>query len=222
MKNVIKISIVLFLMILTSASFAQTFGIKTGFTLSDMVIKIDGENLGEEFKMKPGFHVGGTVDFGISDVFSIETGLTFITKGTRWKESESYMGEDYETSLNINLYYLDIPVTAKVSIPAGNTKIYLEAGPYLGIGLVGNTVTKMSYNGETEKEKETIEWGEDDFLKRLDYGLRFGAGVVVNSFLIGASYDLGLANISSYTDEGSKIQNRVLSFSVGYRFNRNK
>lgn len=73
---------------------------------------------------------------------------------------------------------------------------------------------------ETETEEEDIKWGSDyesDF-KRLDFGLTMGAGVEINSIQIGLTYGLGLANISPSTDNGSKINNRVLGLSVGYKF----
>ncbi len=44
--------------------------------------------------------------------------------------------------------------------------------------------------------------------------LTFGAGIEINAIQIGISYDLGLANISIYNDNGHKVNNRVLKFSV--------
>ena len=70
-------------------------------------------------------------------------------------------------------------------------------------------------------EEEDIKWGSDedeDDLKRLEMGATFGAGLEFGSFLIGANYDLGLSNISSYQDGGATSKNRVIRFSVGYRF----
>ena len=70
-------------------------------------------------------------------------------------------------------------------------------------------------------QEEDVEWGSDkekDDLKRLDFGLTMGGGVEINSIQIGLTYALGLANISSYTDYGTKINNRVLGLSVGYKF----
>jgi hypothetical protein len=50
--------------------------------------------------------------------------------------------------------------------------------------------------------------------------LTFGAGVEINSVLIGLNYSLGLGNISPNTDNGNMINNRVLGLSVGYKFSR--
>jgi hypothetical protein len=53
--------------------------------------------------------------------------------------------------------------------------------------------------------------------RRFDSGLTFGGGVEIKSFLIGISYDLGLYNISPYSYNGFKMNNRVLKLSIGYR-----
>ena len=80
---------------------------------------------------------------------------------------------------------------------------------------------EFTYGGESDSEEEDVEWGSDeenDDLKRLDFGLTMGAGVEISSIQIGLTYGLGLANISSYNDNGNKINNRVLGISVGYKF----
>ena len=64
-----------------------------------------------------------------------------------------------------------------------------------------------------------INWGssEGDNLKRFDFGLAFGAGVEIKSFRLGISYELGLTNLSVTQIDGSKISNRVLGISFGYK-----
>jgi len=74
--------------------------------------------------------------------------------------------------------------------------------------------------GNSETEKEDINWGSDedeDDLKRFDFGLSLGAGVELDAFQIGLSYGMGLANISPYTGNGMKTNNRVLAITGSYR-----
>ena len=75
--------------------------------------------------------------------------------------------------------------------------------------------------GDTETEDVEIGSADTDNIKPFDFGLQAGAGIEFNSFQVGVSYGLGLANISSYTDNGSKISNRVLGISLGYRLGAN-
>ena len=134
------------------------------------------------------------------------------------------MEEDMGFSLKakINLYYLDIPLTLKASheISEG-LKLFGAVGPYVGIGLIGKTKVTFEFQGEEDTEVEDVKWGSNensDDVKRLDMGLTFGAGVEIKSIMLGISYDLGLANISSYQDNGATRKNKVLKFSIGYRF----
>ena len=150
-------------------------------------------------------------------MFSFETGLLLSTKGFKLNEKEN----NSEYKMKMNLFYIDIPLTAKASFDVGGAKVYGVLGPYLGIGLSGKGKTEYSYDGETETDEEEIKWGsneDEDDLKRLDFGLTMGAGVEINSIIFELSYDLGLANIATITDDSFTINNRVLKISAGYKF----
>ncbi len=221
MKNLVKLFVVVIAFTMTTELFAQNFGVKAGLNLSNMLMKDDDDTYSDDFKMNPGFHIGATAEFPLAEMISFETGLLLSTKGFTVSEEETFMGETYKIEGKMNLLYLDIPLTAKASFDLGGAKIYGAFGPYLGMGLSGKSKYEGTYNGETETYEEDIEWGSDEDesdLKRLDFGLTMGAGVEINSIQIGLSYGLGLANISPYTDGGTKINNRVLGLSVGYKF----
>ena len=88
------------------------------------------------------------------------------------------------------------------------------------MGLTGKYKSKISYEGESETDTESVEWGSDDDsdLKRLDFGVVIGAGVQIESILVGLNYGLGLANVGTTSDDGYKENHRVLSLTVGYKF----
>lgn len=220
MKNVVKIMILVLGVTMTTESFAQKFGLKGGLNLSNMLFKDDDDTYSDDFKMNPGFHIGGTAEFPLSDVLSFETGLLLSTKGFKISEEETILGMTSKIEVKSNLLYLDIPLTAKASFDLGGAKLYGSLGPYVGMGLSGKSESEVTLMGETTKDENDIEWGSDeesDF-KRLDFGLNMGAGVEINSIEIGLAYNLGLANISPITDGGFMINNRVLALSVGYKF----
>jgi len=221
MKYLANLLVVVIVCTMTTELFAQNFVVKGGLNLSNMIAKDDEETYSDDFKMRPGFHVGAAVEFPINEMFSFETGLLLSTKGFKMSEEETYDGETYKFEEKINLLYFDIPLTAKATFDLGGAKIYGVFGPYLGMGLSGKEKYEVTIDGETDTEEEDIEWGSDedeDFLKRLDFGLTMGAGVEISSIQIGLTYGLGLANISSYNDDGTKVNNRVLGISVGYKF----
>ncbi|GAB1453307.1 porin family protein [Draconibacterium sp.] len=213
MKNLIRLFVVVFVVTMASESFAQTFGLKGGLNLANMLIKNDDKTYSDDFKTKPGFHIGATAEFPATEILSFETGLLLSAKGFKLSR------EDYKEKMS--LLYLDIPLTGKASFDVEGVKVYGVFGPYVGMGLFGMYKTEDTFDGETETDSETIDWGsvkgESDF-KRLDYGLTMGAGVEINVIQIGLTYNLGLANISPYSDKGYKRNNRVLALSLGYKF----
>lgn len=214
MKNLLKLFVVVALSIIVTETSAQKFGAKAGLNLSTLVVKDNSDTYSDNFKMKPGFHLGATAEFPINETFAFETGLLLSTKGTK----EDYSESGYDYSSVVNLYYVDIPLTAKAYYKIGSVNIFGLLGPYIGIGLSGKT--KYQETG-SDDYTETVNWGNDsenDDLKRLDFGLTFGAGVVISSFKVGLSYNLGLKNISADTGDGFKINNRILGISLGYKF----
>jgi len=219
MKNLMKLLFVFVLLSMTTQIYGQSITVKGGLNLSNMTAKDNDDTYNDDFKMKPGFHIGATAEFPVSETAAFETGLLLSTKGYKEKYKETYGGETYESKSSVNLLYLDIPILAKAYFNIADAKIFGALGPYIGYGLSGKSKYEYSGMGETGSEEEDIKWGsgQNDHLKRLDFGLSAGAGIEMKSIVIGLSYNLGLANISSDTSNGMKGSNRVLELSVGYK-----
>ena len=215
MKNLVMHFALVLILVLTmiTESYAQSFRLKTGLNLSNMLMKDDANNYNDDSKNKLGFHIGATAEFPLSEILSFETGLLLSTKGFKLNR-KGYVGK-------LNLDYLDIPITGKASFDIKGVKFYGVFGPYLGMGLSGKSNFENTFEGETKIEEEVINWGSDkeesDF-KRLDFGITIGGGIEIKSIQIGLSYNLGLANISPDSDDGFRMKNRVLGLSVGYKF----
>ncbi|MFO7868337.1 MAG: porin family protein [Bacteroidales bacterium] len=213
MKNVIKVLLVVSITLFAYQSHAQSVSFKGGVTLANMYDEDDNGTRSDDYDMNAGFHVGALFAVPISDIVSIEPGIVFTTKGM--KTETTILGSDIE--MNANLYYVDVPITIRTTFPvSNNVSLYANAGPYVGVGISGNTL----WSNDAGDEETDIEWGSDeneDDMKRLDAGITVGAGLEINSILLGASYDYGLANISAYQGSGTLMQNRVLKISVGYK-----
>ncbi|MCZ2102642.1 MAG: PorT family protein [Chitinophagales bacterium] len=217
MKNLLKLFVVILAISATSTLQAQEIGIKGGVNFANILAKDNDETYSDDFKSLLGFHAGVTVDFPFTDMLAFQTGALLSQKGYKFEESEGGFFIKNKTTIN----YVDIPLHLKASFGVGGLNIYALAGPYVGIGLSGKSKYEYNFGGQTEKEEEDISFGsgDDDDIKRLDYGLSVGAGVEINNQVsLGATYNLGLANLSNYTDNGSKINNRVFQISVGYKF----
>lgn len=202
MKKLITISAAALAMTASLQLSAQTFGVKGGLNFSNLVIKDNDDSYDDDNKLKPGIHIGGTAEFEINDMVSFEPGALISMKGTK--------NDDASRSL----LYLEIPMNAKAAFDLGGTKVFGLAGPYLGVAVSGKD--------KVDDESESIEFGSGDGeTKRLDFGLNIGAGAqITDEISAGLSYGLGLANLSNSSDNGYKIQNRVIALSVGYKLGK--
>ena len=231
----IKYLAFIFLAVLTTITFAQSneklkdkkiakisYIVKGGLNFSSMLLKGDESTIGTDIKSKPGFNVGITAEYPVFGLVVFETGMLFLTEGAKSSSENTYSGGIYKTNTTLNLLYLEIPLTAKTYFNVGQSKIFGAFGPYIGLGLIGKSKGEIILPGETNSYDRDINWGsgQGDEIKRLDYGLTAGAGIEISNIQIGLSYNLGLANISTITDNGLKLKNRVLGLSVGYKFRR--
>ena len=210
----------LLLIFITFSTDAQKIGVKVGYSLSDMLLKDDGDNVSDELSAKSGFHFGPTIEFEMNDNFCIETALLFTTKGISVSESETFENISFTTEAELNLFYVDIPVYAKAYIDAGNVKLYGMLGPYVGIGISGKSKMEGSIGPELYSEEDDISWGsdEDDDLKRFETGIALGLGMNLNSFLFEVSTHMSLSNISPQSEYDMIAKNRLFLITVGYQF----
>lgn len=204
-----KILLLCAALVFTSQASDFSMGVKAGVNFNNMKQEFGSEELDADSKI--GFHVTGIADIGFNDFIGFQPGIGITTRG--YKIDNSLMGFTFESKTNI--FYLDIPLNFKGMYKMDALTPFVTAGPYLGIGLAGKSKITNEFEGVEEEEEEDVEWG-DNGLKRFDFGLGFGAGVEIKSFVIGASFDLGLMNISN-TEEVT-VKNRSFKISAGYMF----
>jgi hypothetical protein len=174
-------------------SFAQEISFRGGLNHSQYQDKQYSEVLNEAgLKFNPGFNIGPIFELQATEIFSIETGILLNSKG--FKSSYEFRGI---TVLNSEiLYYMEIPVLCKVSIPINKFKIFTVAGVYFAEALHGKRTYGDIENSEKEIWENDIFWGNGySEYDRFDYGLKFGIGLRYLKWQMGANYDLGLKNI---------------------------
>jgi hypothetical protein len=219
MKKITKGLLIISICILSSHAYSQTVAVKGGLNLSKLSPPIGPLNNGV-YNANPGFHLGATFDIPLSGMFAIETGVFITTKGARSRSSELIVNSTIITSKSsINIFNAELPVSFKAIFGINDDlNIFASAGGYLGLGIGGESRYKYDIDGEAGGGSDRIRFDENNY-NRFDYGLTFGAGVEFKSLILGASYDLGLADF--YDSQFMNLQNRVLKFSVGYRFGGN-
>jgi hypothetical protein len=212
MKNTLRIFLVVIILMPQIDSYAQTFAIKGGLNLSDMLIKDNDQTYNST--MIPGIHLGASVGIPLSgELLFFEPGILFNMIGSKATEG------GYSETLSLN--YIDMPLNLKAVFGSGNIKGYGTFGPYIGAGLSGKD--KWSSVSGNDSGSEDIKWGnnaDNDLLKRFDYGIGIGAGVIFGNVSAGISYNLGIANIASDTSYGTTFKNKFLQISIGYLFGK--
>lgn len=153
------------------------FGIKGGGTLYSVTTSFAGFD--ETSSNKIGFAAGLYVEKPFSDLISLQVEGLFVQKGGE-EEGDDFFGDE-----EITLSYVDVPVLLKVNIPLdGGAQPYVYGGGFAGY-LLDATASEEGFEDEDISE----------FLKDLNYGVTFGAGVSFGMFNLDIRYDLGLANI---------------------------
>lgn len=194
---------------LTAGAQRLEWGVHAGLNLANERLVIDGASV------SPNSHAQFQVGFSLAARMSndlpiyLQTGLDFTGRG----------GESQGVS--DNLYYLQLPVTASYYVNVGRiVSIRPYVGLYYALGLFSNT--------KVDGKAEEIDGSRFDYFskydglqcyKRSDFGLRFGADVVLAThYSVGLGYDLGLMNINKDMLDEGKIRNGVFYIRLGYNF----
>lgn len=201
--------------VLSFQAFAQPkLGIKISPSFVLNRIKIDSENA-RVTKDGVGFRpsMGIIADFPITDMYSFNTGLTYMPKSI--KISVDPLDPDEPAYSNkYSVQYIQVPVTLKlftneVSI---DKKLYFQAG----------------FNAEFQiyNENKTGNGSAIRTFNFFDIPLVFGAGIemklgVSTVLFTGLTYQRGLINVSlkeNFAHEEFRLKNDLLGIDVGLKF----
>lgn len=168
----------------------------------------------DDYQPVLGFTLGSTLDWPVFDMVSVEPGLYFTAKGNKSASDGSFA----DIKISERLYYLEIPVIARMKFQIGNIGAYGALGPYLGFGLSGKSKITQTMNSQTRVDEYEINWGIEsgNDYKRGDFGFRAEAGIELNQLRIGLALSNGLKNISTEIDNGRVVRNRYLGVVLGY------
>ena len=221
MKRILILSLLLLIGI---SAKPQSYNIQGGLTIANLSTNSLNIALNEEYNVLLGFHLGMTVAFKISNIFSLETGLLLDTKGTnRSQIAVDTLGNPnpaFQVNQKLSMYYITLPLMLVEDYYLKNgMTIYAGVGGYIAYGITGNNKWDIDdpANGMPIHRELDIEWGE--VVNRLDYGLSFKLGVDLRSIYVGLGYDLGLANIVA-NGAGQVIKNGSFKVSLGYIINK--
>jgi hypothetical protein len=197
-----------------------TFGLRAGVNFNTQVENWD--DIPDDYEQpgyNVGFHVGGVVDINLAKYFYFQPGLLFTTQGFKVKDDDGYE--------KLSLYYLDVPLIFSFAYPlSDNFKLRADVGPAVGLGLFGKHTVGSNNGSESSSDGIFTKASEDGYeygpeYNRFNLGLKFGIGVEVKQFTLGAHYNLGLNNVLHIEGENShhrSAKNRSITISLGYNF----
>lgn len=222
MKNILLFTLLVGFLITSKQVSAQEFSILGGFNASNMSSKFEGKNYSDElnYNTRLGGHGAFLGDFKLGEMFSVESGLMFITKGYKGVYA---IPNESDFRVKYNTFYMDIPILAKFNWnPKENFRVYGGLGPVIGIGLFGKikpdnmTAGQQAYFSdfpEFPTSNKSIDFGKEN--KRMDVGLMVTTGINISRFRVGLFYNQGVRNIGL---NQFKMRNRVFGLHAGYTF----
>lgn len=216
MKKIIRTSILLFAMAVTTTGFAQDgtttsstdtrenfkFGVKAGINFSN-VYDEEGEDFVADGKV--GFAGGVFFSIPLGKFVGIQPEILYSEKG--FKAEGSFLGVNYDFKRKTT--HLDIPVHFQIK-PTENLSILV--GP------------QFSYLLETKNEFGDISVGaeediNDDNYKKGIFGLSAGVDFNIENFIISARGSWDLSKTNKDGEESSlRYKNQLIQFTLGYTF----
>lgn len=215
--------ILLILILFASTTFANDlfFGVKAGINLSNMIDEGGDEDLNidfdENYLFIPGFHAGFLLEMNYNDFTSFEADLLFSTKGYRVKNEQI----NQTITNRFITYNIEIPILAKFNKQLDLIDLFVGIGPYLGFTFLGTYEEEISDTenfNESNTNKLELGGKDGDDIKPFDFGLIANTGIGFKNFAFIISYELGVANLSPISTSDFKKKNRVIGFSLAYKF----
>ena len=195
-------------LIFPASAFAQEVGIKAGVNFASLTPEEDED---PDTSRRVGLVAGGWIRIAPGARVSFQTEGLFTEKGVKFDSVP--VDEDRFGTVTIRVRYIEVPLLARVDFggPRSTTRVFVVGGAAPAFKLSARA--KAKFGGD----EDTRDIGDD--VEPVDVGLVGGLGVEVGRALIEARYTHGVLNINvDDNDPNDRIQNRVFSVTVGFRF----
>lgn len=240
----VKVVLIGVLMGICTPAWAQLLiGVKAGFQMSK--VGYNDKEYYDEHKLsfKPGYNVGGVLNYKVSHTFSLHTELFFSSKGKVEKKGQ------YDVKNVVAYHYLDLPLMLRVShhgkIKKQRVEYYFNTGPSFSywLGGKGNIRSgELSEYIDRDRFSYRIDFNEAagyenlyvEEPNRLQMELNLGGGFIFDmsrgqKLMIDMRYAFGIGQTFLGTKEGGSFGltgyhdnlesvNHVVSLSAAYLF----
>jgi len=217
------------------AANAQTgikYGVKGGFNLSSYT---GGGDIGSSTGWKPGFAAGVLVNFGFTDLLSLQIEGLYSQKGVFISQANyttpsatlaPYNGQQYRSTLG----YIDVPVLLKFTTGEYGKGLFFDFGPQASFALSDREFFRPQ-GEKAGSPKEVTVYNSRERLVPVGIGYVGGIGYQITSGLgIEARYTGDFSNVykdgfgagSAPLRGDNNFHNGVFQFQVSYLFGGKK
>ena len=201
------------------------FGIEAGGTISTSSWDLSST---QKKKSVGGFTVGITGEYEIFDNTWLQSGLSFETKGAKYKVGRETVqaGVLRDRTESYRPMYVRIPITVAYKFNlTDRIRFFVAGGGFLAQGIGGeyNYTYKYIQDGggsRWEDENESKSVFSTGALKRFDCGLNLGGGFEFGKLVLRVGYDWSLIDIVKDKTKlkADEFKNRSLAIVAGLKF----
>ncbi len=178
---------------------------------------------------KAGLHIGASVAYDIpsSSFFGLKSGLFLEQRNSSFSYFFYIVDQNpedltlYSADYSFNRFYMKLPVLADFHWNVGQVRMEVSVGPYVAVGVGGNTKYILYYH-DADYNLSLTEKGKNDFFadqRRFDWGMTAAFSVEYKRFVCTLSEDLGYGKqFKGQYRDGIRPYYHTFSLSVGYRF----
>ena len=204
-----KIALALFVAAMSLTANAQNFrfGVKGGLNISkESQNEFVQQYISSDLSFRTGLHVGGVVNYSLTDKWELEADLLYSMQGYKDKIYTTVLEQNMnDVNYTVTSHYINLPVAVKFYPIDG---FYVECGPQVGY--------LLSKKDKLEDRESSYDPYSSENTKKLDFGIFGGLGYrFTNNVFIEGRYIHGLTGTMK-TVGGCK--NRNIQFSLGYLF----
>ncbi|QKG53227.1 porin family protein [Hymenobacter sp. BRD67] len=195
------------------------YGVKGGFSLSSY----SGSEAGD-VTFKPGFTAGALINYGFSDLISLQVEALYSQKGAL-VQNYSTAATTNNTQFRSTVQYIDVPVLAKFTTGENGKGLFFEVGPQASFLVATRDFTRPKDAGAGSSQEVEINT-DTNHLNKVAIGYVGGIGYQLTSGLgLGIRYTGDFSNV--YKDginplpgvtTTNNFRNSVFQFQVHYLF----
>lgn len=205
----------------------KSFGVQAGFNLSKMKNKDGAFDISDDYNMAKGFNAGLNFEIPFNKIISTEIAVLFSRSGYEYDVKQNTAIAVMKTN------NIQIPILAKGKLNIGKIDVFASFGPYFGFMINGEIDQDYNPSGEqadidsviaiknkiSENDIMLISAMRDPYIiETFDWGLSMAIGAEIQGVQLSVNYNRGLRNIHGLADDNYLLNNRILTFNLGYKF----